>query len=105
MREKNAELEIRYRCVGLFLKNAREKAGLTQHDVAQQLGYSTPQFVSNWERGISLPPLDVLPRVSDVLDLAPKNLIDTLHRYQDEMLKLRKRELQEIFRRYQRREG
>lgn len=38
------------------IKVARVRAGLSQGDTAVQLGYSTPQFISNWERGISLPP-------------------------------------------------
>ena len=102
MKEKNAELEIRNKHVGTFLKVAREKAGLTQYEIAQRLHYSTPQFVSNWERGISLPPLDVLPRLTEVLHLSPKQLIESLSRYQDEILKLRKRELQDIFKRHRR---
>jgi len=101
---KNNELDLRLKVVGVFLKNAREKASLTQQDVARKLNYSTPQFVSNWERGISLPPLDVMPRLSEVLQIAPRTLIETLHKYQEELLKLRKREVLEIFRRYSRKE-
>ncbi|MES3039065.1 MAG: helix-turn-helix transcriptional regulator [Bdellovibrionota bacterium] len=40
-----------------FLKNKREDAGLSQSEVARKLGYSSPQFVSNWERGLSSPPI------------------------------------------------
>ena len=36
---------------GLQWKTLREKAGLTQRDVSDSLGYSTPQFISNVERG------------------------------------------------------
>lgn len=39
------------------LKQAREKAELSQGEVAKALGYSSPQFVSNMERGLcSIPP-------------------------------------------------
>ena len=104
-KEKISESEIRSKHVGHFLKSAREKSGLTQHDVARSLHYSTPQFVSNWERGISLLPLDVLPKLSEVLQMSSKQLLDSLHRYQDELLKLRKRELSNIFKRYNRKEA
>jgi transcriptional regulator with XRE-family HTH domain len=93
------ESDLRQKIVGNFLKSARERAGLTQQEVALRMRYSTPQFVSNWERGLALPPLDALPRIVRVLRIKPKSLIDALHRYQDENLKVRKREVSEIFRR------
>ncbi|MES2963226.1 MAG: helix-turn-helix transcriptional regulator [Bdellovibrionota bacterium] len=43
-----------------YLKEKRAKANLTQSDVASKLGYSSPQFVSNWERGLAKPPVFVL---------------------------------------------
>ncbi len=43
--------------LGAYLKAAREKAGLSQSDVAAKLGLKTPQSVSDWERnhGSTLP--------------------------------------------------
>lgn len=43
-----------------FLKEKRVAAGLTQSEVARKLGYSSPQFVSNWERGLANPPVFIL---------------------------------------------
>lgn len=43
-----------------FLKKKRVDAGLTQSEVASQLGYSSPQFISNWERGLANPPVFIL---------------------------------------------
>lgn len=43
-----------------FLKQKRVAAGLSQRDVADKLGYTTPQFISNWERGVSTPPISAL---------------------------------------------
>lgn len=45
------------RDLGKFLARARIRAGHTQRDVSEELGYDTPQFVSNWERGASMPPM------------------------------------------------
>lgn len=47
-----------------FLKTKREESGLTQQEVATRLGYSTAQFVSNWERGLSYPPIKAIPTIS-----------------------------------------
>lgn len=46
--------------LSVFLKEKRTCAGLSQWDVAKKLGYSSPQFVSNWERGLSDPPIMTL---------------------------------------------
>ena len=43
-----------------FLKEKRTNVGLTQSQVAEKLGYSSPQFISNWERGLANPPVFVL---------------------------------------------
>lgn len=40
-----------------FVKEAREKAGLTQGQVAKKLKYTSPQFISNVERGKCFLPL------------------------------------------------
>lgn len=92
------EQELRHRIVGRFLKESREDAGLTQQEVATRLSYSTPQYISNWERGVSLPPLDQLPRLSRMFSVPPGRIIEVLHAYQDEHLKLQKRQLAEVFR-------
>lgn len=52
-----------------FLKKNRILSGLTQGEVAQVLGYSTPQFVSNWERGLSHPPIFVLRRLAELYNV------------------------------------
>ncbi len=98
MKTANEEQDMRCRILGSFLKNAREKAGLTQQEVAQRLSYTSAQFVSNWERGVSSPPLDSLPKISILLKISPRSLIETLHKYQDELLRLQRKELMAIFR-------
>lgn len=52
--------------LGEFLKVSREKAGLSQLEVAKKFGYSSPQFVSNWERNLSYPPIS---QVKDLVKL------------------------------------
>ena len=66
---------IRKSHVGIPLKKAREKAGLRQCDVSKALGYLNGQFVSNWERGVSLPPDRALPKIAKLYKLSPSFLI------------------------------
>lgn len=50
--------------IGQLIKKARVAAGLTQAQLATKLGYSSPQFVSNWERAESLPPIAAMPKIA-----------------------------------------
>lgn len=60
----------------VFLKNKRIAAGHSQKDVADKLGYSTPQFISNWERGISQPPVNSLKRLADLYNTSADELFE-----------------------------
>lgn len=60
---------------GDFLASARNTAGLSQLDLARKLGYSSPQYVSNWERGICGPPLDKLYELSTTLNISANTLL------------------------------
>ncbi len=99
------ERRLRGKIVGTFLKTMRQRAGLTQHDLASKLSYTTAQFISNWERGISLPPLDVLPKLSYLCKIPPRILVETLYSYQEEVLKLQKKQLLALFARSGARSG
>jgi transcriptional regulator with XRE-family HTH domain len=93
-----SEFDLRRRVVGRFLREKRVKAGLTQWDVAHHLQYSTAQFISNWERGVSLPPLEALPKLAALFEVPGREIIDAMHQYQEQMLKLSKKQLVDIFR-------
>jgi len=57
-------------------KMLRENAGISQKEVADELGYSSPQFVSNWERGIAFPPVQSFKRLAKLYKVSPKVLIE-----------------------------
>jgi len=98
MKAETTEHVLRQKIVGRFLRDKRAKAGLTQWDVAHHLKYSTAQFISNWERGVSLPPLEVLPKLTALFGVVNREFIDTMHHYQEQILKLDKKHLVEAFR-------
>ena len=52
--------------IKMNLKKLREDQGLTQNDVAEIMGYESPQMVSNNERGVSMPPLKSLKKLADL---------------------------------------
>lgn len=97
MRVVGTEPELRHRMIGRFLKDRREKARLTQWDVARRLGYTTAQFISNWERGISLPPCAAIPRIAELYKLQTSEVIDVFDRFHAQLLRLHRKHLREAF--------
>jgi transcriptional regulator with XRE-family HTH domain len=95
--ETTFEFKSRQR-VGTFLKKRREQAGLTQRAVSDHLGYSTAQFVSNWERGVSMAPMQALPQLAHICAVPAKEMIAVMHRYQKEICEGLKQELSKVFR-------
>jgi len=55
-----------YAVVGEYLKELRDNANLTQREVSMALGYSSAQFISNFERGIALPPLNKMKTLMEM---------------------------------------
>ena len=58
-----------------YLRQKRLASGLSQLDVARALGYSSPQFVSNWERGLVSPPLETISVLIGLYKIPPGEVI------------------------------
>lgn len=74
---------------GQYLRKKRVAQNLTQMEVAEMFGYSSPQFISNWERGESAPPEEILPSLVVAYRIKPKELSKFL-------LKIHKVHLEEL---------
>ena len=61
-----------------FLRQSRENAGLTQMDVASRLNYSSAQFISNWERGLSSPPMKTLNVLAQMYKVGTDDLFKAI---------------------------
>jgi len=61
-----------------YLRIKREARGLSQLDVAKVLGYSSPQFVSNWERGLVSPPLETIAVLTELYKIPPSEIISKI---------------------------
>lgn len=73
--------------VSEFLREARLKSGLSQAELSEKLGYTSPQIVSNWERGLCWAPLDKLYDISQILKLNKAQLIDLLMAEQEALIR------------------
>jgi transcriptional regulator with XRE-family HTH domain len=73
-------------------KNLRERARLTQREVSDALGYSTPQFISNVERGRCRFPIQKLPKIQKLYRVSADQIVSLI-------LSEEKQELLRVFKR------
>lgn len=76
-----------FQVLGDFLQSKRVKAGLSQGDVATKLGYSSPQFISNFERGLCAPPLNKMKLLVGLYDLNTEELIKLMLKEEEKNLR------------------
>lgn len=60
------------------LKNYRKVMGWTQEQLAKEWAYST-EAISAWERGVRVPGSQQLPRIANLLQIAPDELMQSLN--------------------------
>ncbi len=70
-----------------FWKNARLKRELSQAEVAKLLGYSSPQLISNWERGLCNPPKKDLSQLLKLYKLNVDDYIELVIAFEKAQLK------------------
>lgn len=61
--------------VGKRIKMFREKRGFSQKDFASAIGQKNAA-VSNWERGLTRPDVDVLVKICEVLNVSADELLE-----------------------------
>ena len=77
MSEKKDQKHMR---LAKFLRASRANADLSQLEVSNHLGYSTPQFISNWERGVSAPPIETIGTLARLYRISDEELFDILQK-------------------------
>lgn len=64
--------------LGSYLRDLRERRGLSQGDVAKLLSLKTAQSISNIERGISPLPRTKIKRIADVLGVSKDAVVNVV---------------------------
>lgn len=67
-----------FETLGTLLKDARIKQGFSQRDISTKLGYTSPQFISNIERGLCMPPLRQLKVMIELYNLNREEVADLI---------------------------
>lgn len=73
--------------MGLFLKDKRVDANLTQSELAEALHLSS-QMVSNWERGVCAPPSNSLKRLAKLLGVDKEELLNIFLSSKEQLLRM-----------------
>ena len=80
--------------IGVVIKKYRKEAGMTQEEMANRLGVTTPA-VNKWENSNSKPDIELLAPIARLLDIS----LDTLLSYHEYLLDT---EIEEIIRKMDR---
>ena len=83
---------------GEKLRKLREKAGLTQKELAEMLGHSSNSYISDIEKGVFLPSKEKLRKIAKALGVPFKELEDMLFEEKLKELGIEEKELLELFR-------
>ena len=76
-----------HKSLGNYLKLRRVTLGLTQAEVARKLNYASPQFISNFERGLCSPPLKNLKVLVKLYDIPVDELMNLMLKEHESILK------------------
>ena len=60
--------------MGEIISTLRKEKGMTQKELADHLGL-TDKAVSKWERNLSCPDINTLPKLADILDTSVEELL------------------------------
>ncbi len=77
-KKKKYAIPRHYGELGQFLCELRLKKDLSQREVSQKLGYSSAQFISNFECGIAPPPLAKLKALVKIYDAPIEKVLDLI---------------------------
>ncbi len=61
--------------LGKMIKNLRQKNNMTQKELGEKL-HITDKAISKWERGISMPDIEMLNSIANLFNIPVSNLID-----------------------------
>lgn len=65
---------MKYEIIGKNIRKYREQIGLTQKQLAEQIGISSARL-SNWESGINRPDVDMLAKLCGLLSISANTLL------------------------------
>lgn len=60
--------------LGMMISSLRKEKGMTQLELAEKMGV-TDKAVSKWERDLSLPDINSIPKLAEIFDISVDELM------------------------------
>jgi|GEM_PF-792835 len=76
-----------FKKLGQYFSEARKSAGVSQLEVSSELGFSSPQHISNIERGLASPNFDIIRKLIKIYVLSEARVIEDMANIQKEFLR------------------
>ena len=73
--------------LGTYFRLHRNKVNLSQDEVAKQLGYNSPQFISNFERGLCMVPLNKIAKLIKLYKMNAEEVTDLMVHLQEQYIR------------------
>ena len=67
---------MKNKSMGELISGLRKEKGMTQRELAEQMNV-TDKAVSKWERDLSCPDINSLPRLAEILGISVEELLNT----------------------------
>jgi transcriptional regulator with XRE-family HTH domain len=71
-------VNLRHKMLGEFFKAKRVAINKSQVAVAGELGFGSPQIISNWERGHCSPPYTSLKKLMEVYSISKDEMVEMI---------------------------
>lgn len=77
---------MKRKTLGMMIASLRKEKGMTQFELAEKMGV-TDKAVSKWERDLSCPDVNTIPKLAEVFEISVDELMQIKAESQDEAKK------------------
>lgn len=87
--KKRSEDIMKKQTLGMMIASLRKEKGMTQMELAEKMGI-TDKAVSKWERDLSCPDVNSLPKLAEIFDVTVDELMQVKTEAREEITKDKK---------------
>ena len=84
--KERSQENMKKKTLGMMIASLRKENGMTQFELAKKMGV-TDKAVSKWERDLSCPDVNTIPRLAEVFEISVDELMQIKAKSQDETKK------------------
>ena len=84
--KERSQENMKKKTLGMMIASLRKENGMTQFELAEKMGV-TDKAVSKWERDLSCPDVNTIPKLAEVFGISVDELMQIKAKSQDEAKK------------------